>query len=329
MLTVDNFSIGCRAISILSIGSQTLHTDLEFRVRTLCELVLNEEHYLQPSVMSLLSPDGHEISKNAVIGTSASYDEALNRVHTEMEKDAAKTVLRLDCLDTAKNGTFSNILHVHAIASVLKRLVTSIYPEKNVCIRPLLHRVIPPRVVDHTLHLAGIPLLILWTSTNVPLHSPVWSPNHFVPCFSSTVDQCPNHSSTASSPQSPSTNVRYSSSCPKQFHTPIPVTTCQIVPEKSQISIVLSTLSTVASNNFIQGEDHLVSPVVGSLKSVPVNSMEQWYSNQLTSAAPSPYSQNLSLKCQTRLDQQSSKSPTNQQQLLKVMQSIQLSYSVL
>ena len=96
----------------MSIGDQTLHTEL--RVRTLCELVLNEEHYLQPSVMSLLSPDGHEISKNAVIGTSASYDEALNRVHTGMEKDAAKTVFRLDCLDTAKNGTFSNILHVHA-----------------------------------------------------------------------------------------------------------------------------------------------------------------------------------------------------------------------
>lgn len=126
----------------MSIGDQTLHTEL--RVRTLCELVLNEEHYLQPSVMSLLSPDGHEISKNAVIGTSASYDEALNRVHTGMENDAAKTVFRLDCLDTAKNGTFSNILHVHAIASVLKRPVTSIYPEKNARIRPLLHRVIPP-----------------------------------------------------------------------------------------------------------------------------------------------------------------------------------------
>ena len=47
-------------------------------------VVLNEEYYLQPSVVSLLSHDGHEISKNALIGTSANYDGALNRVYTCM-----------------------------------------------------------------------------------------------------------------------------------------------------------------------------------------------------------------------------------------------------
>ena len=31
---------------------------IEFRVRTLCELVLNEKYYLHPSIIAHLCPDG-------------------------------------------------------------------------------------------------------------------------------------------------------------------------------------------------------------------------------------------------------------------------------
>ena len=312
----------------MSIGSQTLHT--EFRVRTLCELVLNEEFYLQPSIVSLLSPDGHEISKNALIGTSANYYEAQNRVHTCMENDAARTIFRLDCLDTAMNGTFSNMWHLHALTSVLKRSVTSIYPEKNSRIRPLLHRVIHPRVLDHTLQLVSVPLLILWTSTCIPLHSTTWSPNHFVPCFSK-VDQCQNISmSIASSPHdhSSTTNVNYNSSNPDQSFTPIPVVSyhdSQIVSSKSPPLQTSKECTVISSINYTQEKSQPVSCTMGSQMSVTFTSLTQPCfnkgSSQLTNTAPTPSNESSTLKCQIRLDQTSalnSNLPTDRDQKAKV-----------
>lgn len=273
-----------------------MHTEL--RVRTLCELVLNEEF------STAISSDGHEISTNALIGTSANYDGALNGVHACVDKDVTKTIYHLDCLDTAKNGTFSNIWHLHAIASALKRPVTSIYPVKNARIRPLLHRVIPSRIFDHSLYLDGVPLLILWTST-IPLHSTTWSPNHFVPC----TDQCHNFcSSIASSHQSPSTNVKLSTTSPKQSHTPIQGTSrhdFQIVCEKLP-PLQTSTESTVTSSDSIQVKNQPVSCVIGSLTSVTFSSFAQPRfkdSSHLGTTAPTLSNQNSTHKCQIRFDQ--------------------------
>ena len=53
-----------RSASILCCGNQSLYTEL--RVRTLCEIVLNEEFYLQPCIISMLDPDGSVISKNVL-----------------------------------------------------------------------------------------------------------------------------------------------------------------------------------------------------------------------------------------------------------------------
>ena len=177
---------GYRAVSILSCGNQSLHKEL--RERTPCELVLNEDFYLQPSIISLLDFEGHEISKKALIGTSASYDRALSKDYKCVDNDVARTVLHLDCLETAKAGSYSNMWHVHAVASVLQRPVTSIYPNKNSRIRPLFNKVVSPRILDNNLTEVSIPLLIMWTTTHTKCNvseSTMWSPNHFVPCFSS------------------------------------------------------------------------------------------------------------------------------------------------
>ena len=171
-----------------------MHTEL--RVRTLCELVLNKDFYLQPSVVSLLDPYGHVISKNDMIGTSANYDIALNKVHVHVDKDAARIILDLDCLETSKSCSYSNMWHVHAIASILERPLTSIYPDKNLRIRPMFHKVITPRIHTHHLQEVSIPILIMWTTTNTFMHSTPWSPNHFVPCIDVNLRQ--NKLSTAS-----------------------------------------------------------------------------------------------------------------------------------
>ena len=46
-----------------------MHTEL--RVRTICELSLNEDFYLQPCITSQLDPDGARkvVSKNALVAT--------------------------------------------------------------------------------------------------------------------------------------------------------------------------------------------------------------------------------------------------------------------
>ena len=85
---------------------------VEFRVRTLCKLLLNEKAYLHPSIISYLDPDGIEVSKNGLVGTSANFGRAVSKFAT----DVAQTVLRYDCIDTTKLCQYSNMWHIHGLA---------------------------------------------------------------------------------------------------------------------------------------------------------------------------------------------------------------------
>ena len=142
-----------RAISILCCGKESLH--IELRVRTVCELVLNEEYYLQPCITSLL--DAGSVGKNALIATSASFEAAAAMPDT----DIART-LRLDCITTTKLGEWSNIFHVYGLASVLKKSIISVYPDVNTRIRERFNQEILPRITDMVQQ--SIPLIILWTN---------------------------------------------------------------------------------------------------------------------------------------------------------------------
>ena len=167
----------CRAASVLCSRNQLHHTD--FRVRTLCELVLYQHHYLQPSIISLMDPDGMVVSKNALIATSENLSKASSECMIDV--DFATAVLQLDCLGTAKDGTFSNMIHLHGLASVLESSVTSIYLEVKSRIRPLLHRVVHPRQQGATSE--NVPFVIMWTSTTETKVTSEWSPSHFVSCY--------------------------------------------------------------------------------------------------------------------------------------------------
>ena len=156
---------------------------IEFRVRTLCELVLNEKDYLHLSIISHLCPDGIAVSKNALVATLANFGRAVSNIATEV----AQTVLRYDCIDTTKLGQYSNMWHVHGLASALGRPILSLYPaaETNDRIRPLLHKLINPRI--QTGAQDQVPLIILWTKTQPMVRGSIlWSPNHFVPCYDPT-----------------------------------------------------------------------------------------------------------------------------------------------
>ena len=152
-------------------------------MRTVCELVLNENYYLQPSITSLFDIDGSIVGKNALPATSASFERACEIVNTNI----ARTVLHLDCIATTKLGDWSNMFHIYGLASVLKTSITSVYPDVNKRIRQFSHRQVSPRISDNG-ERESIPFIIMWTHlSHIPSKNMQWSPNHFVPCFTKSV----------------------------------------------------------------------------------------------------------------------------------------------
>ena len=84
-----------------------------------------------------MDPNGIAVSNNALIATSGNFFKAISKCRVDV--DLATTGLQLDCLGTAKDETYSNMIRSHGLASVLETSVTSIYPEVKSRIRPLLH----------------------------------------------------------------------------------------------------------------------------------------------------------------------------------------------
>ena len=162
-----------RAGSILCCGEQSMHTEL--RVRTVCELTLNEEYYLQPSIVSFCA------HKNILLATSANFNQA---AEVSSMMDTLRLCFQLDCCDAAKSNTYSNMWHMHGLSSVLKQPIYSIYPQANVRYRPFYNKRIQPRAQADGSICQTIPFLIMWTRVDVkwtPLDVH-WQPNHFVPC---------------------------------------------------------------------------------------------------------------------------------------------------
>ena len=140
----------CRAVSIWCCGNQSLHTEL--RVRTVCEIVLNEQFYLQPSMISILDPDETVLSRNALPATAGSYDNARAILASDpcINMDLATLILHEECLQTTKDGVYSCMWHVHGLASVLKRPIISIYPDFNRRYRALFNRECNPRILERS-----------------------------------------------------------------------------------------------------------------------------------------------------------------------------------
>ena len=173
-----------RAASLLVCGNQSMFT--EFRVRTVCELTTNEEYYLQPSITSFCSDTG-VVTKNVLFATSANFHRASDICLTESSVEHVRVCFRLDCCETTKSGTYSNLWHMHGLASVLKQPIQSIYPEVGERNRPFYHKVIQPRQACQL-----IPLIIMWTGALPTPLNKFWQPNHFVPCLrDSNISQIP------------------------------------------------------------------------------------------------------------------------------------------
>ena len=66
---------------------------------------------------------------------------------------------RLEAQYTVKDGTYTCIVHMHCLASVLGVELMSIYPEfGGFTVRPLLNRLCVPRVARPNLNAGNLPL---------------------------------------------------------------------------------------------------------------------------------------------------------------------------
>ena len=149
-------------------------------MRTVCELVLNQQYYVHPEIVSFIGgfiDDGlvrDKPSTPRLQATSASYGRALSLE----DSNVLISTFQLDCIETTKNNTYCNMWHIYALSSVLRSPIRSIYPDCNRYIRPLLNKIVQPRIEPTNTRAL---LHVMWTRTT-PMTPKQWTPNHFVPC---------------------------------------------------------------------------------------------------------------------------------------------------
>lgn len=106
-------------------------------------------------------------------------------------KDCSNTVeiVRVEGASTASRKSWASMLQVLALSSVLKRKITSVFPDVPHYARPLYHGVVLPQETENTINITDqqnfTNLVILWsreTFDNTP--GMVYTPNHVVPLIS-------------------------------------------------------------------------------------------------------------------------------------------------
>ncbi|XP_003786957.1 vertnin [Otolemur garnettii] len=139
------------AASMLLWGDTGL--SLELRARTVVEMLLHRHYYLQGMIDS-------KVMLQAVRHSLRSEESP---EMTSLPPATLEAIFDADVKATCFPNSFCNMWHLYALASVLQRNIYSIYPMRNLKIRPYFNRVIRPRRCDHlpsTLHImwAGQPL---------------------------------------------------------------------------------------------------------------------------------------------------------------------------
>ena len=157
-----------RCASLFAFHTQTKHA--EMRVRIVIELVKNEKHYLSAD----LDIGG---TKNSAT-TFASFSEFFRG--QKLSPRSIQNLYRREVLTLIKDGTYMGAWQMASLATILGRVVNSVYPNYAAeTVRKDLHRIfrpLGPQAID-----ACEPIHILWTNTQgVELKPRDWRPNHFV-----------------------------------------------------------------------------------------------------------------------------------------------------
>ncbi|XP_065260518.1 vertnin [Emys orbicularis] len=150
------------AASVLLWGNPSL--SLELQVRTVVEMLLHKHYYLNGMIDSKVMLQAARYS----LCTEESPEM------TSLPLAILEAIFDADIKATCFPGTFANMWHVYALASVLQCNIYSIYPMSNLKIRPYFNRLIRPRKCGpqtSTLH-------IMWSGQQ--LSSQVFKAQYFV-----------------------------------------------------------------------------------------------------------------------------------------------------
>ncbi|XP_062974973.1 vertnin [Elgaria multicarinata webbii] len=151
------------AASVLLWGNTSL--SLELQVRTAVEMLLHKQYYLNGMIDSKVMLQAARYS----LCTEESPEM------TSLPLAILEAIFDADIKATCFPGTYANMWHVYALASVLQCNIYSIYPMSNLKIRPYFNRLIRPRKGNlqvSTLH-------IMWSGQQ--LSSQVFKAQSFVP----------------------------------------------------------------------------------------------------------------------------------------------------
>ncbi|XP_078419523.1 vertnin [Cetorhinus maximus] len=170
---VDMVPLACKgegnhlfeAASMLLVGDTSLSTELQ--LRTMVEMLLHKQYYLKGMIDSKVMLQAARYS--------LCTEESAEKMNLPM--DILEAIFDADVKATCFPGTFTNMWHVYALASVLQSNVYSIYPMSNLKIRPYFNRLIRPRTRSpgpelRTLH-------FMWAGER--LSQAVFKPQYFAP----------------------------------------------------------------------------------------------------------------------------------------------------
>ncbi|XP_023657955.1 vertnin [Paramormyrops kingsleyae] len=152
------------AASMLLLGNTTL--SLELQVRTVVEMLLWKRYYLNGMIDSKVMLQAARFS----LCTEESV-EMLNLPMAVLE-----AIFDADVKASCFPGSFANMWHIYALASVLKCNIYSIYPMYNLKIRPYFNRLIRPRALPQ--YSSHMTLHIMWSGELESIS--VFKPHHFV-----------------------------------------------------------------------------------------------------------------------------------------------------
>ncbi|XP_028997231.1 vertnin [Betta splendens] len=152
------------AVSLLLVGNTGL--SLELQVRTVVEMVLWKRYYLSGMIDSKMMLQAVRFSLSA-----EESEDMLN-----LPAAVLQAIFDADVKASCFPGSYANMWHVYALASVLQSNIYSIYPMFNLKIRPYFNRVIRPRTWPKESE--PVTLHIMW-SGELQSES-LFRPNYFV-----------------------------------------------------------------------------------------------------------------------------------------------------
>ncbi|KAL8169181.1 UNVERIFIED_CONTAM: hypothetical protein K2H54_039479 [Gekko kuhli] len=150
------------AASVLLWGNTSF--SLELQVRTAVEMLLHKQYYLNGMIDSKVMLQAARYS----LCTEESPEM------TSLPLAILEAIFDADVKATCFPGTYANMWHVYALASVLQCNIYSIYPMSNLKIRPYFNRLIRPRKCGLQVSM----LHIMWSGQQVS--SQVFKAQYFV-----------------------------------------------------------------------------------------------------------------------------------------------------